>query len=84
MKIDLLNKEWKFHKNINIGIQHIKYTVKGDLIVNYWKIMTNLHNSLLNNTLYSSFCKKIKFDSFFNNLPDYTNAILNHCYLIFN
>ena len=79
MKIDLWNKEWKFHKNINIGIQHIKYTVKGDLIVNYWKIMTNPYNSLLNNTLCNSFCKKIKFDSSFNNLPDYTNAILNHC-----
>ena len=42
--------------------------------------MTNPYNSLLNNTLCNSFCKKIKFDSFFNNLPDYTNAILNHYY----
>ena len=68
MKINIWNKEWKFHENINIVNQLIKSTVKGNLIANYLKIMTNPHNSLLNNTLCSSFCKNIKFVSSFNNL----------------
>ena len=58
--------------------RHIKSTVRGNLSTNYWKKMINPHTSKLNYTSCSSSGKIIKFDSPYNNPPDYTNAKLKH------
>lgn len=56
----------------------IKSTIRGNLSLNYWQKMSNPHTSLLNYISCSSSGKKIKYDSPFNNPPDYTNALLKH------
>ena len=60
--------------------KRIKSTVRGNLPVNYWINCSNPHTSKLNISSCSSSGKKIKYDSPFNNPPDYINAKLNHYY----
>ena len=60
--------------------KHIKSTVKGNLPINYWEIVSNPHSSNLNVTSCSSSGKIITSDSPFNQPPDFTNAKLKHYY----
>ena len=70
----------KYPEYNNPGNIHIKSTVRGNLTINYWKRMGNPHSSSLNYSSCSSSGKNIRFDSFLNNPPDYTNAKLRHYY----
>jgi len=68
-------KIFSYDNPLNI---HIKSTIKGNLSKYYWENAVNPHTSRMNYTSCSSSGKIIKFDSPFNNPPDYTNAKLKH------
>ena len=68
-------KIFDYNNSFNI---HIKSTVKGNLPINFWEKTNNPHTSLLNYNACSSSGKIIKYNSPFNQPPDYTNAKLKH------
>ena len=58
--------------------KHIKSTIRGNLLVNYWSKMNNPHSSLIKVYTCNSKGKKIKHDTPFNDPPDIKYAVLKH------
>ena len=75
-----LQQRIKTFNNNDSANRHIKSTVKGNILINYWENSWNPHTSNLKIMSCSSSGKVVKFDSPFNYPPDYTNAILKHYY----
>ena len=66
---------FRYDAPVNI---HIKSTIKGNLSKNFWENARNPHTSRTNYTSCSSSDKIIKYNSPYNNPPDFTNAKLKH------
>ena len=66
---------FRYDAPVNI---HIKSTIKGNLSKNFWENARNPHTSRTNYTTCSSSGKIIKYNSPYNNPPDFTNAKLKH------
>ena len=64
----------------NIENKYIKSTVRGNLRVNYWKKLNNPHTSKLKFISCSSSGKLIRYNSPYNDPPEFTNAKLKHFY----
>ena len=73
-----LKERIKAFNNSSLENIHIKSIVKGNLPENFWKKIDNPHSSNFNHTSCGSSGKVIKFNSPFNNPPDFTNAQLKH------
>jgi len=76
------NKPVQYRINIpvyeSIINKHIKSTVRGNLLINYWSVMNNPHSSLNNFKSCSSSGQLIDYSSPYNDPPDYEFAILKH------